>query len=296
MHRSIMPATPSRPARARHAIVTGPRPGSGTPSPCACCRRAGASPACAARRRPRPSRASPARRSTSATSPARHRSASASVPSMPWCMRPASCARQRWASCRWKTARQCGGSTSKRLPAADRLAPRMHAGGRILLIGSRTANGAPARSQYAATKAARWAWPAWAAELAPRGITVNVIAPGATDTPFLRDPGRAGAAAPAADRALRRTGRGGRAGVLPAGRVRRRRHRPADRDVRRRLALSAGTPRHRGRPQDSAGAPATPPAPAPSPAPSRRGAAGGTAACPDTTGCLRARAASASQA
>jgi NAD(P)-dependent dehydrogenase (short-subunit alcohol dehydrogenase family) len=31
----------------------------------------------------------------------------------------------------------------------------------------------------------------WAAELAPRGITANVIAPGATDTPFLRDPARA---------------------------------------------------------------------------------------------------------
>ncbi len=31
----------------------------------------------------------------------------------------------------------------------------------------------------------------WAAELAPRGITVNVIAPGATDTPFLRGPARA---------------------------------------------------------------------------------------------------------
>jgi len=75
---------------------------------------------------------------------------------------------------------------------ADKLAPRMPAGGRILLIGSRTSNGAPTRSQYAATKAALVGMArSWAAELAPRGITVNVIAPGATDTPFLRDPARA---------------------------------------------------------------------------------------------------------
>jgi NAD(P)-dependent dehydrogenase (short-subunit alcohol dehydrogenase family) len=32
----------------------------------------------------------------------------------------------------------------------------------------------------------------WAAELAPQGITVNVVAPAATDTPMLRDPSRAG--------------------------------------------------------------------------------------------------------
>ncbi len=75
---------------------------------------------------------------------------------------------------------------------ADRLVPRMPANGRIILIGSRTANGAPTRSQYAATKAALVGMArSWAAELAPRGITVNVIAPGATDTPFLRDPARA---------------------------------------------------------------------------------------------------------
>jgi 3-oxoacyl-[acyl-carrier protein] reductase len=75
---------------------------------------------------------------------------------------------------------------------ADRLAPRMHAGGRIVLIGSRTANGAATRSQYAATKSALIGLArSWAAELAPRGITVNVVAPGATDTPFLRDPARA---------------------------------------------------------------------------------------------------------
>ncbi len=74
---------------------------------------------------------------------------------------------------------------------ADALAPRMPDGGRILLIGSRTATGAAGRSQYAATKAALVALArSWAAELAPRRITVNVIAPAATDTPMLRDPAR----------------------------------------------------------------------------------------------------------
>ncbi|HDR9868221.1 SDR family NAD(P)-dependent oxidoreductase [Burkholderia cenocepacia] len=75
---------------------------------------------------------------------------------------------------------------------ADRLVPRMPAGGRIVLLGSRTANGAATRSQYAATKSALVGLArSWAAELAPHGITVNVVAPGATDTPFLRDPARA---------------------------------------------------------------------------------------------------------
>jgi NAD(P)-dependent dehydrogenase (short-subunit alcohol dehydrogenase family) len=75
---------------------------------------------------------------------------------------------------------------------ADALAPGMGAGGRILLLGSRTAAGAAGRGQYAATKAALVALArSWAAELAPRGITVNVIAPAATDTPMLRDPARA---------------------------------------------------------------------------------------------------------
>jgi len=75
---------------------------------------------------------------------------------------------------------------------ANLLQPHMTDGARILLIGSRVANGAPTRSQYAATKAALIGMArSWAAELASRRITVNVIAPGATDTPFLRDPARA---------------------------------------------------------------------------------------------------------
>ncbi|CAH2603156.1 SDR family oxidoreductase [Rhodovastum atsumiense] len=78
---------------------------------------------------------------------------------------------------------------------ADALAPHLPDGGRIVLIGSRVANGAPGRSQYAATKAALLGLArSWGAELAPRGITVNVVAPGATDTPMLHDPARAGVA------------------------------------------------------------------------------------------------------
>jgi NAD(P)-dependent dehydrogenase (short-subunit alcohol dehydrogenase family) len=75
---------------------------------------------------------------------------------------------------------------------AQALVPAMPDGGRIVLVGSRTASGSPGRSQYAATKAAIVAMArSWAAELAPRGITVNVVAPAATQTPMLADPARA---------------------------------------------------------------------------------------------------------
>lgn len=78
---------------------------------------------------------------------------------------------------------------------ADALAPQLPEGGRIVLIGSRTASGAAGRSQYAASKAALVGLArSWAAELAPRGITVNVVAPAATDTPMLADPARTGVA------------------------------------------------------------------------------------------------------
>lgn len=73
----------------------------------------------------------------------------------------------------------------------EHFAPRLPDGGRIVLLGSRTAAGSAGRGQYAATKAALIGLArSWAIELAPRRITVNVIAPGATDTPMLRDPGR----------------------------------------------------------------------------------------------------------
>ena len=75
---------------------------------------------------------------------------------------------------------------------ADRLAPRLTAGGRIVLIGSRAARGVIAKSQYGAAKAALVGLArAWAKELAPRGITVNVVAPAATETAMLTDPARA---------------------------------------------------------------------------------------------------------
>jgi NAD(P)-dependent dehydrogenase (short-subunit alcohol dehydrogenase family) len=74
----------------------------------------------------------------------------------------------------------------------ERFAPTLPDGGRIVLIGSRTATGSAGRAQYAATKAALVGMArSWAIELAPRRITVNVVAPGATDTPMLRDPSRA---------------------------------------------------------------------------------------------------------
>ncbi|NNE89904.1 MAG: SDR family oxidoreductase [Silicimonas sp.] len=72
------------------------------------------------------------------------------------------------------------------------LTSHMPDGGRIILIGSRVATGAAGRSLYAASKAALTGFArSVAAELVSRQITVNVIAPGATDTPMLNDPNRA---------------------------------------------------------------------------------------------------------
>jgi len=74
---------------------------------------------------------------------------------------------------------------------ANHFAPRMAAGGRVVLLGSRTSGGAAGRSQYVATKSAMIGMVrSWAAELAPRGITANIVAPGATETPMLHQPGR----------------------------------------------------------------------------------------------------------
>ncbi len=74
---------------------------------------------------------------------------------------------------------------------ADHVAPQMRAGGRIVLIGSRAARGVVGKSQYGAAKAALVALArSWAKELVGRGITVNVIAPAATETAMLTDPER----------------------------------------------------------------------------------------------------------
>lgn len=85
---------------------------------------------------------------------------------------------------------------SLHVEAAERLVnaliPRLSDGGRVLLIGSRAATGIAGRSQYSAGKAALVAMArAWAQELLPRRITVNVVSPGTTDTAMLRDPARA---------------------------------------------------------------------------------------------------------
>jgi NAD(P)-dependent dehydrogenase (short-subunit alcohol dehydrogenase family) len=74
---------------------------------------------------------------------------------------------------------------------ANTLAPKIGAGGRIVLLGSRTMAGNAGKSQYAATKSALAGMArSWAAELVQRGVTVNVVAPGPTDTPMLADPNR----------------------------------------------------------------------------------------------------------
>lgn len=78
---------------------------------------------------------------------------------------------------------------------ADALLPAMaQAGrGRMVLVGSRVARGVAGRSQYAATKAAVASLArSWAAEVVTRGVTVNVVAPAATQTAMLTDPTRQG--------------------------------------------------------------------------------------------------------
>ncbi|MCE8020570.1 SDR family oxidoreductase [Halomonas sp. MCCC 1A11036] len=66
---------------------------------------------------------------------------------------------------------------------------------RIVLIGSRTQQGAVGKSVYAASKAAQQGLiRSWALELMASGVTVNLVAPGATRTPMLEDPARAGVA------------------------------------------------------------------------------------------------------
>jgi NAD(P)-dependent dehydrogenase (short-subunit alcohol dehydrogenase family) len=66
--------------------------------------------------------------------------------------------------------------------------PLMQAGGSIIVTGSTTGSmGTPAFSVYSASKAAiRNLARSWALELRNTGIRVNVLSPGATDTPAIR--------------------------------------------------------------------------------------------------------------
>jgi NAD(P)-dependent dehydrogenase (short-subunit alcohol dehydrogenase family) len=60
--------------------------------------------------------------------------------------------------------------------------------GRVLLLSSRAALGAQTRTSYSATKAGMLGMArTWALELAPEGITVNVVAPGPVHTEMFYD-------------------------------------------------------------------------------------------------------------
>lgn len=73
------------------------------------------------------------------------------------------------------------------LIASQEAARHMGAGGRIINITSGAAHSAPpGASVYSATKAAvETLTKSHAAELGPRGITVNAVSPGITDTEML---------------------------------------------------------------------------------------------------------------
>jgi NAD(P)-dependent dehydrogenase (short-subunit alcohol dehydrogenase family) len=76
---------------------------------------------------------------------------------------------------------------------ANHLVPVLSRGGRIVLIGSRGAQGLAGRSQYGDSKVALTALArGWARQLVVRGATVNIVSSAATDTPMLVSPARAG--------------------------------------------------------------------------------------------------------
>lgn len=79
----------------------------------------------------------------------------------------------------------------------NQLVPAMAAAGhgRVILLGSRVAQGKAGRSQYAATKAALAGLArSWAAEVVAQGVTINVVSPAATQTAMTEDPARQAAA------------------------------------------------------------------------------------------------------
>jgi NAD(P)-dependent dehydrogenase (short-subunit alcohol dehydrogenase family) len=67
--------------------------------------------------------------------------------------------------------------------------PHMRAGSAVVVVGSTASQlGNPPYGTYAATKAALRSYVrTWTLELAPRGIRVNVLSPGPTETPMLAD-------------------------------------------------------------------------------------------------------------
>lgn len=70
----------------------------------------------------------------------------------------------------------------------ERFAPTLSAGGRIVLIGSRTANGSPGCAQYAATEAALVGMAAVGRRSSRPATSPSTSSPpGATETPLLRD-------------------------------------------------------------------------------------------------------------
>ena len=91
--------------------------------------------------------------------------------------------------------------------------PLLNPGASIVLTGSTSAtNGTPAFSVYAASKAAiRSFGRTWAAELADRGIRVNTLVPGSTETP--------GLVGLAPDEAAAKAMLDGMASGIPLGRV-----------------------------------------------------------------------------
>jgi NAD(P)-dependent dehydrogenase (short-subunit alcohol dehydrogenase family) len=69
----------------------------------------------------------------------------------------------------------------------QKLLPMMKGGGSIILVSSAMhLMGIPGHTAYAATKAALRSYArTWAAEFKDRGIRVNMLSPGVTDTPIL---------------------------------------------------------------------------------------------------------------